>query len=63
MTPDQVIKPIARVAGLDYGIKPRVQKPSLGVDTGARTIGQTYLPTGIPLKPEHRKFFGIPSPR
>ena len=60
---DNVLKTLRRAAGLQYGIRDRVQRPSLGADSGSRIAGNTYMPTGIPLKPEHRKFFGIPTVR
>ncbi len=33
--------------------------PLTGHDSGSRVAGQTYLPTGIPHNPRHRKFLGF----
>ena len=32
---------------------------SSGFDHGNRVGGYTYLPTGVPIKPRHRRFLGL----
>ena len=37
---------------------PPKDMPPMGYDSGSRVTGDTRLEPGIPMKPEHRKFFG-----
>lgn len=56
-------KALARATGMSYGIKSRANleraTPLSGGDFGSRVLGTTYLPTGVPLKQRHRRFFGM----
>jgi hypothetical protein len=44
------------------GIMPTNQLPTAatGFDAGNRTAGDSSYTTGVPRKPRHRKFFGMP---
>lgn len=33
--------------------------PTSGFDMGSRTAGATSYPTGVPLNPRHRQYFGM----
>jgi hypothetical protein len=37
----------------------RLPVAATGYDAGNRTAGNTQMPTGVPLKPRHRKYFGM----
>lgn len=37
----------------------RLPMPSSGHDKGSRASGATQQPTGVPLKPRHRKYFNM----
>ena len=41
------------------GNRNRLPAAATGYDAGNRVDGNTQLPTGVPLKPRHRKFFGM----
>ena len=41
------------------GISSSDIKPENGQDFGSRVAGSTSQPSGIPLKPRHRRFLGV----
>ena len=43
----------------ELGYTSRLPQPSSGHDNGSRVTSQTSLPTGVPVKPRHRKYFGM----
>ncbi len=62
---DDGIQQLARAVGRSYGIKPRGNPGSTsmsGLDRGARALGNTSMPSGIPSKPRHRRYFSIVPP-
>ena len=47
-------KSLAQLTPLDV-------KPENGQDFGSRTSGSTSQPSGVPIKPRHRRFLGMPT--
>ena len=43
----------------ELGFTSRLPQPSSGHDSGSRVTGSTSMPTGVPIKPRHRKYFGM----
>lgn len=50
----EVMRDDEHLGGID-----RLPAAATGYDAGNRAAGDTQLPTGVPLKPRHRKFFGM----
>jgi len=60
-----LLRALARGAGISYGRKSSLNlstldvKPENGQDFGSRAAGATFLPSGMPRKPKHRRFLGM----
>lgn len=61
------MRALAHASGSSYGRKSSLNlnsldvKPENGQDFGSRAAGSTFLPSGVPRKPRHRRFMGIAS--
>jgi hypothetical protein len=61
-----LVKALAHASGVPYGrtsisnLTSNDIKPKDGGDFGSRIAGATFLPSGVPLKPRHRRFLGMP---
>jgi hypothetical protein len=42
-------------------LSPLDVKPENGQDFGSRVAGNTSQPSGVPIKPRHRRFLGMPT--
>jgi hypothetical protein len=60
-----LLKALQKATGANYGRRSLLSlsttdtKPKNGGDFGSRVLGFTSQPSGIPLKPRHRKFLGV----
>jgi len=65
LTEGDLLKAVQKASGANYG-RPSLTslsftdtKPKKGGDTGSRVSGFTSQPTGMPMKPRHRRFLGV----